>query len=366
MDVVAALLILGAIQGILLALVLLNRRSGNRLANQYLAAIVVIFSLSILIHAMSHTTQYIRLPYHQELIQIFYFLFGPFVFFYVRALTTANYRAEKRHILHLIPAMIALVVYLPFYFITANKSDFAGGEATGLGNVISWILLAHMLIYLFLSFRRLFFHTKAIKNSFSSVERINLNWLKFFLSGFVLLWIVALYFDVIKISSQYINFMWLLVSVFLYVIGYLGLWQPDIFAGREFREAKPAEKKYEKSTLTEENAEKYLEKLRHYMETEKPFLDSDISLYGLAKKLSMPPHHLSQVINDKLEQNFFEFINGYRVAEAKISLNDPEHAHLTIAAIGLDSGFNSISAFNSAFRKHSGMSPSQFRTSSLR
>lgn len=361
MHVVAVLLILGAVQGILLAFVLLNRRSGNKVANQYLAAIVVIFSLSILIHALSHTTQYIRLPYHQELIQIFYFLFGPFVLFYVRALTIVSYQKEKKHILHLIPAMMALVVYLPFYFLTVSKGRVVESGATGLGNIMSWILLAHLFIYLFLSFRRLFSHSKVIKDSFSSVERINLNWLKFFLSGFVLLWIVALYLDVVKSGSQSINFMWLLVSVFLYVIGYMGLWQPDIFAGSEFREAKATVKKYEKSTLTEENAEKYLEKMRQLMQAEKPYLDSNISLYGLAKQLSMTPHHLSQVINEKRGQNFFEFINGYRVEEAKMRLNDPQYSHLTIAAIGLDSGFNSISAFNSAFKKHAGMSPSQFR-----
>jgi AraC-like DNA-binding protein len=363
MDVIAVLLMLGAVQGILLAFVLISRRSGSKIANQFLAAIVTIFSLSILIHTLSHTTQYIRLPYHQELIQIFYFLFGPFVLFYVNALTTVNYRTEKSNILHLIPAMIAFIVYLPFYFIAVSKDGVPGSETTVLGTVISWILLVHLLVYLFLSFRRLLSHSRAIKNSFSSLERINLNWLKFFLSGFVLLWIVALYLDVARSDSQSINFMWLLVSLFMYVIGYMGLWQPDIFAGSEFREAKSAPKKYEKSTLSEENAEKHLEQLSQFMTAEKPFLDSDISLYGLAKKLSIPPHHLSQIINEKLGQNFFEFINGYRVEEAKVRLYDPQNAHLTIAAIGLDSGFNSISAFNAAFKKHAGMSPSQFRVS---
>jgi len=363
MDVVAALLILGAVQGVLLACVLLYRRSGNRRANRFLAGIVIIFSLSILVHTLSHATQYIRLPYHQELIQIFYFLFGPFVFFYVTHLTTVNYRLKKKNMWHLLPVMIALGVYMPFYFITLSKEGLPGSDTTVLGTVISWIVLVHMLAYLFMSFRRLLSHSKAIKNSFSSVERINLNWLKLFLSGFVLLWVVAVYLDVTKIGTQSINAMWLLVSLLMYVIGYMGLWQPDIFAGSEFREDRPAAKKYEKSTLTEDNAKKYLERLSRFMEIEKPFLNTDISLYGLARKLAIPPHHLSQIINEKLGQNFFEFINGYRVEEAKVRLVDPQNAHLTIAAIGLDSGFNSISAFNAAFKKHAGMSPSQFRSS---
>ena len=98
MDVVAALLILGAVQGILLAFLLLYRHSGNWRANRFLAGILIIFSVSILIHTLSHATQYIQLPYHQELIQILYFLFGPFVFFYVTHLTTVNYQMKKKKI----------------------------------------------------------------------------------------------------------------------------------------------------------------------------------------------------------------------------------------------------------------------------
>jgi len=363
MDAVAALLILGAAQGILLAFVLLNRKHGNRDANRILAAILVIFSLSILIHTLSHATDAIQLPLHQELIQILFFLFGPFIFLYVKALTTANYQSQKKDTLHVIPCIVAFAVYMPFYLLTMSKGGFTGDEATLLGKILSWVLIAHVVVYLSLSVRALMAHSKVIRNSFSSISKINLNWLKFFLSGFVLLWIVALYLEIVQSDSNAINFMWLLVSFFIYVIGYLGLWQPEIFSGVEYVQADAVAKKYERSSLTEENAEKHLDQLRHFMTAEKPFLDSDISLYGLAKKLSMPPHHLSQIINEKLGQNFFEFINEYRVNEAKMRLNDPQNDHLTIAAIGFDSGFNSISAFNSAFKKHSGMNPSQFRTS---
>jgi len=101
------------------------------------------------------------------------------------------------------------------------------------------------------------------------------------------------------------------------------------------------------------------------MVSEKPFLDSDITLPNLAKRLAISTHHLSQVINDKLQKNFFEFVNYYRVEEAKENIAEPANHNLNLAEIGFDVGFNSISSFNAAFKKHSGTTPSQYRERSL-
>ncbi len=100
------------------------------------------------------------------------------------------------------------------------------------------------------------------------------------------------------------------------------------------------------------------------MEVDKPFLDHSLTLPRLAEKLSISIHDLSQIINERLKQNFFEFVNSHRVGEAKKILSDPEYENLTIAAIGFETGFNSTSAFNAAFKKHTGMTPSQYRTNS--
>ena len=97
------------------------------------------------------------------------------------------------------------------------------------------------------------------------------------------------------------------------------------------------------------------------MNKEKPFLESDLTLSGLANKLFITPHELSQVINERLNQNFFEFINHYRVEEAKNMIIDPANKSLKMAVIGFNVGFNSTSAFNTAFKKHTRVTPSQFR-----
>jgi AraC-like DNA-binding protein len=121
-------------------------------------------------------------------------------------------------------------------------------------------------------------------------------------------------------------------------------------------------KKYEKSTLTAERAERYLDRLLHCMNNEKPFTDGELSVQTLAEKLSIPAHHLSQTINERLGQTFADFVNSYRVEEAKRRLLDPAFKHLSLLGIAEEVGFNSKSSFNSIFKKHTSMTPSEFRS----
>lgn len=122
--------------------------------------------------------------------------------------------------------------------------------------------------------------------------------------------------------------------------------------------------KYQKVRLAPEDAEKYLKRILHLMENEKPYLDPGISLSGLSKRTGIPEHYLSQVINGKLNRNFFDFINHYRTREASRLLADPRN-HLTITEIALEVGFYSRSAFNRAFNKHIKMTPSDFKKAKL-
>ena len=147
-------------------------------------------------------------------------------------------------------------------------------------------------------------------------------------------------------------------SVLVYAMGYLEMAKPDHVPS--VKELLPG-KKYEKSTLTPERSERYLNKLLQCMKEEKPFTDGDLTVQKLARRLSIPPHHLSQTINERLGQSFADFVNSYRVEEAKRRLLDPDFKHLSVVGIAEDVGFNSKSSFNSVFKKHTNMTPSEFR-----
>ena len=160
-------------------------------------------------------------------------------------------------------------------------------------------------------------------------------------------------------GTHYILALFSLTINFVFAAGvvYKGLKQPRIFSGIE---EKP---KYAEQKLTSFDNERYVEQLTTYMENEKPYLIPSLSLNDLAGKLLMSPRTLSQVINGSMNQNFFDFVNSYRIEEAKRILLDPSSQHETILEILYEVGFNSKSVFNSAFKKHADATPTQFRKS---
>jgi AraC-like DNA-binding protein len=119
--------------------------------------------------------------------------------------------------------------------------------------------------------------------------------------------------------------------------------------------------KYQKSLLTDKRAAAIAQQLIDLMDSKKPYLEPELTLMELADRLSVSPHNLSQVFNCEIKKSFFDFVNEYRVREAKKLLSSPQYGHYSILAIALDAGFNSKSAFYTAFGKHAGTAPLEFR-----
>ncbi len=121
--------------------------------------------------------------------------------------------------------------------------------------------------------------------------------------------------------------------------------------------------KYQKSSLANEEKEIILASIVDLMQTEKYFKSSTASMSGLAKAIHQSSHHVSQVINEKLDQSFFEMIASYRVEEAKEILKTELGKKITIEEVAELVGYNSKSAFNTAFKKITSQTPSEFRDS---
>ena len=99
------------------------------------------------------------------------------------------------------------------------------------------------------------------------------------------------------------------------------------------------------------------------MQDKQLYLDSNLTLASLARETEIPLHHLSQIINASLGQNFYDFINSQRIQEAQARLAAPGGCGANIAAIAFEVGFNTLSSFNAAFKKFTGMTPSQYKKS---
>lgn len=364
------LLLFGALQGIFFAVTLLLHQKGNKASNRLLAFLLFTFSLHLAEYVMVASGLYQQAPHLIGVTLPVVFLIGPLYYLYAVSLLQENFYIDLKRALHFIPAILCYLLLPPFYAKpAAAKIVFLAGIIKS-GYVSfpldQFILLAlstcQMLVYFYLTFTVLQNFEENFMRESASTEILNVSWLKkisFWFSLYMMLFFIA-YFQLflLKAHRQEIFYaVMLILSGFIHAVGYHAIKQPEIFSGAKI---KPATPKYQKTALPEQKSKIYLEKLLHIMREKKPFLNPELKLSDLAETLEIATNQLSQVINAELNKNFFDFINEYRVEEAKRRLVDAQFEHYSILAIALEVGFNNKASFNRVFKKHTTLTPSGF------
>jgi AraC-like DNA-binding protein len=221
--------------------------------------------------------------------------------------------------------------------------------ATLILQTLCYILSAHQVL-------------RKFRESGSSVDEHFFSWLQKFNMLFCSYWFLDLAWNIYrKITNVYYleaDFTIMLSSaVAINILAYTVLYH-----NKEFSQYLLGifSEKYKRSSLSEEQSKAFLKKLVNLMEAEKPYLDPYLKINDLAKKLSISTNILSQVLNQEMSKNFFEFINEYRIAEAIKKLSDSQYSHLSIIGVALDSGFNSKNTFYRFLKKHTGLTPTQY------
>ncbi len=394
-NVLIALNFLGAAQGIFLALILFSKKT-NVVPNRLLGTMMGLFALAMGTKVYEALALYNLYPHFVGITFPVTFLFGPTVYLYARMIVRGERHLRPVDAVHGLPFLATYLYMIPFFMLSGNQKalfmeTLLTGSNVGVDVTIIMILkIASGILYAVWTLRLLQLHSKHIKDSFSAIEQINLRWLKVMILGSAGIWGLVVFLQIISFSG-FINmedtelFIGLAIAGFVYTAGYMGLRQPEIFhpeltptpetftqesyapaqQSQEMQQEEPieSESRYRKSGLTEQKAEELMQTLLELMERERPYLNNKLTLQELAEMIPTTPHNLSEVINSQLKQNFFEFVNSYRVKEAQQRLIDEANSNLTILAIALDSGFNSKSTFNSIFKKHTAMTPSRFRES---
>ena len=355
--------------GFFLSLILFVSRKGNTRANKYLSLLIFSFSTLEIWDFLIQTRFIIRYPHMIMSLNPLIFILGPLVYFYVKALTSIDWKFSVKLVVHFIPAAAAYVYFWPVYFLNEQEkirliSNAFINHKYIIPPAFYFLAVAHILVYLFFSVWRLLEHAKNIKNTFSFIERLNLNWLKYMLIIFSVLWF-AFAIRVLYPTKWIWDISAFLSLLTMYIIGFFGYNQPVIFQESMIDALstlnKEVKKKYASSSLTEKDITANLKKIQMLMNTERLFLKNDLKIGDVAEKIDLPVYYVSQVINEKLGKNFYDFINEYRVDEAKKRFADTKYDYMTILAVGFDSGFNSKTAFYSAFKRNTGMIPSEFK-----
>lgn len=264
---------------------------------------------------------------------------------------------------------ITAFIYLIAAFIGFIFYDLYPQETIIISRISAFVF---NVLFVTLSVKLFHQYKKFLDTNFSNIDKLNFNWMKFLASGLILLLGGGLILVILKefflfplsLYDAYSVVILLLINV----IGFLGIKYSVIFSQMNIPYSRPPEfpsedknKSYINCGLKRADAILLSEKIKVYMESEKPYTNIDLTLKDLACVLDTYPHYVTQVLNTVFNQNFFDYVNTYRVEEAQKRLLDPEFKNLTILAIAYDCGFNSKSTFNRIFKQKTGQTPSEYK-----
>jgi len=355
-------------------LIYVNTNKVNTKANQWFGAFVFCIFLLFLENVLLFTKLLKEDDIFIEIISITSFVISPIFYLSVSYFVAPIKKWKIIEFLHFFFALLMLLLVLISHLFEAyvKPKEVNHETVANVTLVFNIIFSLQVIPYCIIAFIKIIKHQKNIQSFNSTIENVDLKWLKnIIISVFVIavFWVGDIVF---KLSDT--NSIFDLGSSLLYLIGilyiaYYWLKQKEIFPynliEKEEIETIIAEKTLpednRKKLLTDEKLEQLKIELLELINSKKPFLDNDLSLVKLASLLNVSPHILSYLINKGFDENFFQFVNRYRIEEAKKLILDPKMAHLSLLGIGFEVGFNSKTVFNTTFKKVTGKTPSEFK-----
>jgi len=353
------LLFLLLIQGSILSLLLYTRKynaSQNRWLGSFIVVILVISTIELVGNSGAENYGIWIAPF------VSCKLLAPVLLY--SYIASIGIKKNKHTYVHLIlPILIGCIISLWFVF-TTDIISFDELTNSKYDVLLTAINTVFWIIYLFKSFTSLHRAKKEQKISSQTQSLLKILFIAIFVS------ISLEIFDDINErfaffpSLDFFDIVDLLFLGLIYFISYKALSQPQMFQDVNKLLPKPEKLvKYAGSNLSDNKLEGIQIKLEALMLTEKPYLKGDLSINELADKLQVSRQYITQVINEKMNCNFNDYINTFRVEEFKVRAKDIKYKNYTLLALALDSGFNSKTSFNTIFKKQTGMTPSQFRKS---
>jgi AraC-like DNA-binding protein len=441
-NLIPILCAIGVLQGVAVAIVLLSARSGHRLANAVMAALVITIALSLLHRWTVYERLWSEYQNFAFVLNSLVYAWGPLLYLYAYSLTQGS--LNHRQWLHFLPLALAFLgMNLPLWTLSSTgqqeliahmwviqqdvpgETPMMGRQQDVLGETHIWGLphslwhpmmtylyhgilsSVHMVCYCLLVLRQIRQHNRRLEQHFSSLEKMNLRWLHALsiaclaVMGFYLVFnrIPTIVGGPIDIAGLGANLHLIVIVLLLYGIAISALFQPSLISGVKqasgsepirpgTRDHRPSHNdadspvsnaaaatrdtqsvdtppqnsgKYRRARLDIEEAHRYKIALMEAMEEQELYLDSDLALPDLARATGLAAPRISQVLNGQMNQNFFSFVNSYRVQLAQSMLLDSETSGMPIVELALEVGFKSKSSFYDAFKRVTDMTPTQFK-----
>ena len=355
-------------------LVFANFNNVNVKANRWFG----FFILSIFILQAEALFYNERLPnpdqHIYDIIDLIRYIIAPVFYFSIVYYVEPNRKWKSGDNLHFLFGFLMLLLTILSFFvpISETKTPEEKELETKAVLVVTIIFCLQVLPYCIAAYYKISKYQKNLLTYSSNTERVNLSWLKKVVVCVIIitaLWLSDILFQLSEISTESDSIITVLYFLSVWYIAYHSLNQKElfIFSKEEKKEieiiineaeAKPETKK---KLIQDEKLADYIQSLTNFMDTEKPHLDAEISLIRMAEQFKTSPHQLSYIINTGFEENFFQFVNRYRIEESKRMILDPAKNHLTLVGIAHEAGFNSKTVFNTTFKKITGKTPTEFK-----
>lgn len=346
---------------IIYLIALAGKPTGNRLGNILTAVNYLSQIFMMTAFVMYYLNEKEFLPYMLLFSIPFGFLNGPLFWLMMKCFMLNKRKMELSDWLHFGQFFISgiavkvLIIFVPDFF---HYIDLSSPDSTITTTriyfatyiTLNWVFYYYRFVRDFLELKNLYNQkpssVKKAKYRFSILVGINVG---------ILLLIYA-YGFIFDFSMNILYIITSAISIIFILDGVYVLQHPEMYD-----EEKDDRQKYLSPIIPSEKIDFYLKRLFVLMDEEKSYRDSELSLSVLAEKLGLTGHQLSELLNDKLKQNFNDFINSYRVEEAKKLLVDPKFADYKVFTIAMEVGFNTKATFNTAFKKFTAMTPTEFR-----
>lgn len=291
-----------------------------------------------------------------------FFLIAPLLWFYTCALG-----GEK------IPVGQRLLHFLPFLFIVALSLTLRSIESRGLISwldkyhnaivVVFWILLiVQFSSYLFMIRNKWRVYSLRVENEVSNKENVSFTWVRFYMIVFLTVNVIFLCILFVAIHyddrSLLVRSTAVVFSLSVFAIGYKGILQREVFHVNNVPVLSSVPSPVHARTNEQEQR---LQELNAFMESNRPYLDPDLTLTELAAQMKTTRGALSALINEAAGSNFYDFVNRYRVEQVKKLMADPAMKNYNVLGIALEAGFRSKSTFNLIFKRFTGLTPSEYK-----
>jgi AraC-like DNA-binding protein len=355
--VMQILLWIGVAQSLFSAMLFFFVKKEKSLSNQILSTWLVIFAIEFLTIALDRTLGYHHLTNP-------FLIFNPLLYFYTRSLIQPGLKLKWYQLWHVLPYLfVKLGAY--WYDVELDYTIlFNINQETWFNFVFGLISIASFLGYTTTSLVLVHRYRVNLQNEFSTISsKITLGWLLVMIIFYMTIILVAYMLGLIRFITHVETFPEVVTYAFLlllvYVFSFYGLLQDQLYVVFSNNHTD----QYKNPRLNAAALSSAVGKLEFYFQNEKPYLDSELTIYTLSDQLNLSRHDLTEVLNNGIGKNFYQFVNGYRVEEVKQKLKDRKFNHYSIDAIGYECGFKSKSSFYEVFKNYTGLTPTQYRSS---